>query len=93
MLGIIISCFDIQVPGVYHLSFTGLFHAENGHGVNADIVRVTPSGKTDYLGRSAADINEISTFFSSGNYRIKHVYQLIHFEIITNSKLRLQHLI
>ena len=51
---------------MYHLSFTGLFHAENGHGVNADIVRKTPYGKVEYLGRSAADINEISTFFSSG---------------------------
>ena len=57
----------MQVPGVYHLSFTGLFHAENGHGVNADIVRVTKSGEKDYLGRASADINEISTFFSSGN--------------------------
>ena len=56
-----------QIPGVYHLSFTGLFHAENGHGVNADIVRKTPYGRVEYLGRSAADINEISTFFSSGN--------------------------
>ena len=56
-----------KVPGVYHLSFTGLFHAENGIGVNADIVHTTPSGRTEYLGRSAADINEISTFFSSGN--------------------------
>ena len=52
---------------MYHLSFTGLFHAENGHGVNADIVRKTPYGRVEYLGRSAADINEISTFFSSGN--------------------------
>ena len=52
---------------MYHLSFTGLFHAENGHGVNADIVRKTSYGTVEYLGRSAADINEISTFFSSGN--------------------------
>ena len=44
-----------------------MFHAENGHGVNIDIVRVTPFGRTEYLGRAAADINEISTFFSSGN--------------------------
>ena len=43
-----------------------MFHAENGHGINADIIRVTPSGRTEYLGRAAADINEISTFFSSG---------------------------
>ena len=49
------------------MSFTGLFHAENGHGLNADLVRKTPYGRVEYLGRSAADINEISTFFSSGN--------------------------
>ena len=55
-----------QVPGVYHLSFTGLFHAENGHGVHADIVRITSTGKTEYLGRSSADSNEVSTFFSTG---------------------------
>ena len=51
---------------MYQISFTGMFHAENGHGINADIIRVTPSGRTEYLGRAAADINEISTFFSSG---------------------------
>ena len=54
-----------QAPGVYHLSFTGLFSAENGHGIHADIVRITLTGETEYLGRSSADSNEVSTFFST----------------------------
>ena len=47
------------------MSFTGLFHAENGHGVHADIVRITLTGETEYLGRSSADSNEVSTFFAT----------------------------
>ena len=47
---------------MYHLSFTGLFHAENGHGVSADIIREAAAGTTEHLGRSFADSNEKGVF-------------------------------
>ena len=50
---------------------------ENGHGVNADIIRTTNTGITEFLGRSSADINEISTFFSSGNLHYNHIICII----------------
>ena len=41
------------------------------------IARITDSGITEYLGRSSADINEISTFFSSGNLHYNHIICII----------------
>ena len=41
--------------------------------MNADIIRITNTGITEFLGRSSADINEISTFFSSGNLHYNHI--------------------
>ena len=52
--------FTAQQAGVYQVSFTGLFHAENGHGVTADIVMKNKSGGVTHLGRSTADIGENS---------------------------------
>ena len=52
--------FTAQESGIYHISFTGLFHAESGHGLSADIVKKTKNGQTKHLGRSTADIGENS---------------------------------
>lgn len=57
--------FTVKEPGIYHFSFTGLFHALNGHGLNADIIKRTGRSETN-LGRSRADTNEIATFFTKG---------------------------
>ena len=54
--------FTVKRPGVYRLSFTGLFNAENGHRVTADIVRKR-SGRLDFLGRSSAETNEAGAVF------------------------------
>jgi len=51
--------FTVNVPGVYHFSFTGLFHALNGHGINADIIR-EQGNKVWHLGTSKTDTNENS---------------------------------
>ena len=50
--------FTVQTPGIYHLSFTGLFHAENGHGITADIVKESRGGVKTHLGRSTTDVDE-----------------------------------
>ena len=49
--------FYFQVPGVYHFSFTGLFHALNGHGINAHIIWER-GREVRHLGSSKADTNE-----------------------------------
>ena len=59
-------CENLQVPGIYHISFTGLFHALQGHGLNADII-LNRNGKETPLGRSSADTNEKATFLTEGN--------------------------
>jgi len=56
--------FTAHEGGVYQISFTGLFHAENGHGVTADVVKKHANGDITHLGRSTADIDENS--FISG---------------------------
>ena len=52
--------FTAHEGGVYQISFTGLFHAENGHGVTADVVKKHANGDITHLGRSTADIDENS---------------------------------
>merc|ERR1719270_3342569 len=49
--------FTVNVPGVYHFSFTGLFHALNGHGINAHIIWER-GNSVRHLGSSKADTNE-----------------------------------
>ena len=57
--------FTVKEPGIYHFSFTGLFHSLNGHGLNADIIKRTGKSET-HLGRSRTDMNEIATFLTRG---------------------------
>ncbi|CAB4067432.1 unnamed protein product [Lepeophtheirus salmonis] len=59
--------FTVQIPGVYKISFTGLFKAVNGHAVNADIIKKTFGGRFEFLGRSSADTNEIGTIFGAND--------------------------
>lgn len=56
--------FTVQQPGIYHFSFSGLFYALNGHGINAYITRQR-GNVVKYLGRSKADTDErgIGKFF------------------------------
>ena len=54
--------------GVYQISFTGLFHAENGHGVTADVVKKHASGDITHLGRSTGDIDE-NSFICKDSYK------------------------
>ena len=56
----------LQAPGVYHLSFTGLFYAKNGKSVHAQIVRMNSTGIIEYLGYLSAVTNEVSTSVSTG---------------------------
>ena len=53
----LLYCEIFQVPGVYHFSFTGLFHALNGHGINAHIIWER-GREVRHLGSSKADTNE-----------------------------------
>lgn len=49
--------FTVQVPGIYHFSFTGLFFADNGHGLSAHIMRQRGSS-IKHLATSKADTDE-----------------------------------
>ena len=49
--------FTVKFPGIYHFSFTGLFYAMNGHGINAHIKRQRGNSVIT-LGTSKADTNE-----------------------------------
>lgn len=55
--------FHVKKAGVYRLSFTGLFNAQNGHRVTADIMRRNKNNVLDFLGRSAAETNEAGALF------------------------------
>ncbi|TRY74944.1 hypothetical protein TCAL_01261 [Tigriopus californicus] len=55
--------FKVKKQGVYRLSFTGLFNAQNGHRVTADIMRRNRNNVLDFLGRSAAETNEAGAVF------------------------------
>ena len=60
LLELLIDNFDFfQIPGIYHFSFTGLFHALNGHGINAHIIRERRNN-VQHLGSSKTDTNENS---------------------------------
>ncbi len=50
------------MPGIYRLSFTGLFNAQNGHRVTADLIRQTSKNVIDFLGRAAAEVEESGVF-------------------------------
>ncbi len=69
---------SLKVPGIYHLSFTGLFHAYQGHGLNADII-LRRAGRDRPLGRSSADTNEKATFLTEGEPKIPNHISHISF--------------
>ncbi len=64
------------MPGIYRLSFTGLFNAQNGHRVTADLIRQTSKNVIDFLGRAAAEVEESGVF---GRREHPHIVQYVQY--------------